>query len=244
MRKFLCLLPAVFFIFSSCNKNEGLGGSSSIQGYVYNVVHNADDFSFTPDTVPAAEEKIYIVYSDNEDDPVAEKRVETNRNGMYRFQYLRKGNYVVYAYSSYPEELNKEKTAELKHVKVGSSGTAYAEPIYIHSGKGYGLAVIKGKVMAQYYDRDNKQFGIPVPAVGARVYLKQLGAETILDDVRVSDQGFFIFYRVPPGVYEVYGETELPGIRNYTIPTPKQEVEVTEIHKIYDLETFNIVLNL
>ena len=249
MRKFLYLLFSVVWIFilSSCNKDEGLGGSSSIQGHVYNIVHRADDFSFAVDTVPAAEEKVYIVYSDNEDGPIADKRVETNQNGMYNFQYLRKGNYVVYAYSSYPEELNKEKVAVLKHVKVGS-GTAHADTIYIHSGKGYGLSMIRGQVMVQYYDREVRPYPELLPAIGERVFLKRLGEDIILDDVRVSDKGFFIFNRVPTGVYEVYTTTEIKGTRNLTFPTPSQKIEVVKEHEIYPLLpevlVFNIILNL
>ena len=244
MRKILYLLFSVAWIFvlSSCNKDEGLGGSSSIQGYIYNIVHNADDL--TLDTIPAAEEKVYIIYSDNEDDPIAEKRVETNRNGMYQFQYLRKGNYIVCAYSSNPEELSKEKVAELKSVKVGS-GTAYAEPIYIHSGKGYGLSMIRGQVMVQYYDRDGRPWGPPRFAVEHRVSLRRLGENTIYKEERTSDKGFFIFNRVLPGVYEVYTTTEPEGIRNLTIPTPAQKIEVVKEHEIYGLpEVFNIILNL
>ena len=244
MRKILCLLFPVIgaLLFSSCNRDEGLGGSSSIQGYVYNIVHRADNL--TGDTIPAAEAKVYIVYSDNEDDPVAEKRVETNKNGMYRFQYLREGNYVVYAYSVYPEGMNKEKVAEFQKVKVGS-GTTYADPIYIHSGKGYGLSMIKGKVMVQYYDRNGSELGIPLPAFDIRVYLKRLREDSYIDNVRTSDQGVFIFDRVPPGEYEVYTTTEIEGYRNLTIPTPAQEIKVEKEHEIYELpEVFNIIINL
>ena len=245
MRKFLYLLIPVIgiIIFSSCNKEEGLGGSSSIQGYIYNIVHRADNLA--GDTIPAAGERVYIVYSDDEYGPVADKDVRTNQNGMYQFQYLRKGNYVVYALSAYPEELNKENVAELQHVKAGS-GITVADTIYIHSGKGYGLSMIRGKVMVQYWYREGYTDGIFRPAVGERVYLKHLGEDTILDDVRVSDQGVFIFDRVIPGkVYEVYTTTEIEGIRNLTYPTPVQEVNVEKTHEIYELpEVFNIILNL
>ncbi len=240
---YLFLACTSLFFYSSCNQDEGLGGSSSIEGYVYNVVHQNDNFSFTSDTVPAVGEKIYIVYSDNEDDPIAAKDVDTNKNGMYRFEYLRKGNYVVYALSSYPEERNKEKVAELKHVKVGS-GTAYADTIFIHSGKSYGLSMIKGNVTVQYYDKSLAK-GDPVPAVETRVYLKRFGEATYFDDVRVGDQGIFIFQQVPPGRYEVYTITEDIGIKNKIHPTPIQEVEVVEAHKVYEVpNTFYIKLNI
>ena len=247
MRKFLCVFfPVIWiFIFSSCNKSEGLGGSSSIEGYVYSIVHQSDNFSFTADTIPAVGERVYIIYSGNEDDPVASKDIRTNLNGMYHFEYLRKGNYIVYALSEYPEALNKRRVAEIQHVKVGS-GTAKAASIYIHGGKGYGLAMIKGQVMANYYNRAlmlmNDQ---PIPAVEQRVYLKRVGDETHCDDVRVGDQGVFIFNKVTPGEYEVYTTTEEKGIRNMVFPTPPQKIEVVEPHKIYDLpEVFVVTINI
>jgi len=244
MRVFRYLLATCIasLLCIACNKNEGLGGSSSIEGYVYNIVHRADNLK--ADTIPAAGEKVYIIYSDNEDDPVADKDVNTNLNGMYQFQFLRRGNYIVYAFSTYPEELNKEKVAELQRVRVGS-GTTSVDPIYIHSGKGYGLSMIRGQVMVQYYNRNGYPQGIPVAAVGERVFLKRTGENISIDDTRVSDEGFFIFYQVPPGVYEVYTTTEMPGIRNMTIPTDPQEIRVEKEHEIYDLpEVFNIILNL
>jgi len=247
MRKFFCLLFSVtgIFILSSCNKNEGLGGSSSIQGYVYSVVHQRDNFSFIADTIPAVGERVFIIYGGNEDYPVASRDVRTNPNGMYQFEYLRKGNYVVYALSEYPEQLNRRNVAEIQHVKVGS-GTAKVEPIYIHSGRGFGLAMIKGSAMVQYYYSNGFPAGDPKPAVGERIYLKRFGEEFILDDVRVSDQGVFIFDRVvPPGKYEVYAIEEEVMNRRVTKPTTPIIIEVTEPHKIFELpEDIIITLNL
>ena len=246
-----CLFIACvsLWLFSSCNNDEGLGGSSSIEGYVYSIVHLDDNFSFTTDTVPAVGEKVYIVYGGNENDPIANKDVDTNKNGLYRFEYLRKGNYVVYALSSYPDELDKKKEAkddELKLVNVGSSGTAHADNIYIHKGKAYGLSMIKGTVIAQYYDKSSPEGG-PVPAVETRVYLKRAGEDTHFDDVRVGDQGVFVFQKVPPGKgkYEVYTTTEKKGIKNKIEATPVQTIEVSEAHKVYELpETFHIIINI
>jgi|GEM_PF-428778 len=246
MRKFLCVFSSIIwiFVFSSCNKNEGLGGSSSIEGYIYSIVHQSDNFSFTADTIPAVGERVYIIYSGNEDDPVASKDIRTNLNGMYHFEYLRKGNYIVCALSEYPEQLNKQKVAEIQHVKVGS-GTAKVDPIYIHSGKGYGLSMIKGRVMAQYYNRSSIKVGDTIPAVEQRVYLKRAGDVTHCDDARVGDQGVFIFNKVTPGEYEVYTTYEEIGVRNRILPTPSQKVEVIEPHRIYELpETFLVSINI
>jgi hypothetical protein len=236
---------------ASCNKDEGLGGSSSIEGYVYSVVHQSDDYFFTPDTIPAVGERVYIVYGGDENAPIADKDVRTNLNGMYCFQFLRKGNYIVYALSSYPKELNSENVAELQRVQVGSE-TALANPIYIHSGSGYGFAMIKGTVWVQYYDRSFRPSGDPVPAVDTRVYLKRTGDETYIDDVRVGDNGVFIFTKVSPGKYEIYTTTEEIGNRNkifpFSIPFDPErgisEIEITAPHKMYELPQVQIILNL
>lgn len=245
MKNVLGLLLSLvgIFVFSSCNKDEGLGGSSSIQGYIYNIVYQSDNYSFKVDTIPAVGERVYIVYSDNDEDPVADKDVRTNLNGMFNFDFLRKGNYIVYALSQYPEELNDQKIAETKHVKVGS-GISYAEPIYIRSGEGYGLSIIKGKLLVQYW-KGYMPNGEPEAAAGERVYLKRLGEDAILNDARVSDQGVFVFDKIPPGQYEVYSMTQEIANRRYIYPTEAISIEVKEPHKVYELpETITIDLNL
>ena len=246
MRNFYSIIAicAVFALCVSCNKDEGLGGSSSIQGLVYKVVHQHDNYSLTADTILAVGERVYIVYGSDPDAPVATRDVRTNKIGLYNFEYLRKGNYVVYALSSYPQELNGREEAVWQRVSVGD-GVTNARPIYIHTGRGFGLSMIRGKVMAQYYDR-GFLFGDPIPAVGTRVYLKRGGEIYLYDEgVRVSNDGYFIFNRVPPGEYEVYTTTQKIGFRRPDeYPTESQKVNVVEPHKIYDVPVFNIILNL
>ena len=251
MKKFhyIPILCGILLFCVSCNKDEGLGGSSAIQGYVYNIVYSADNFSFVNGnivptcTIPAAGEKVYIVYGDDENNPVANQDVDANKNGMYHFQYLQKGNYIVYAYSEYPKGLGKEKVPVMQRVKVASE-TAQANPIYIYSGDGYGLSMITGKVMTQYYDK-GLPIENPIVAVEHRVYLKRFGESTLIDDVRVGNEGIFIFTKVPPGKYEVYTTTEERGIQNRPFPTIPQIIEVVEAHKVYDLPTvFNIISNI
>jgi len=145
---------------------------------------------------------------------------------------------VVYAYVSYRGAYKKADEAVVKHVKIGS-GTTQAEPIYIYSG------TIKGQVMVQYYQNafPHPLFEEPIPAVGHRVYLRDWNGDVFLDDTRVSDKGFFVFDRVPPGRYAILTETEMIGVRNVTLYTEPQEVVVNE-HKLYTLpETFNVILN-
>jgi hypothetical protein len=79
----------IIALLFSCNKDEGLGGSSAIVGNVYNVIHRDDNFAFTQDTIPAMKEDVYLVFGNKD---YFGDVVETDQHGMYRFDYLRKGN--------------------------------------------------------------------------------------------------------------------------------------------------------
>lgn len=231
---YLLLILSVLYLFVSCNKDEGLGGSSSIEGYVYNVVHKDDNFSFARDTIPAVKEDVYLIFGDEAyfgDD------VETDKDGRYHFDYLRKGNYTVYAYSSYADA---SKKAEIKSVKIGS-GLNMVEDIYIHTGKANGTAMIKGAVQVSYYDKGRKVD--EGPGVGTRVYIKYQGEDTHFDDVRAGDAGIFIFQKLLPGIYEVYTTTEDPDTEKVT--SIIQTIEITETEKIYEIsETYNVIVTV
>jgi hypothetical protein len=187
-----------FLLLVSCNKNEGIGGSSHLEGYVYEVIHRDDNFSFTTDTIPGIKKDVFIVYGD--DDYIGDD-VKTDSNGKYRFDYLRKGNYLLYAYSEYA---NGEKEAISQKVNIkGKSGNS--EPIYIHSGKAYGTAIIKGRIDAKYY-HGTSSLGTE-KATGIRVYIGHAGEDGYFDDLHSAD-GLFYFQKLLPGEYRIGVETE------------------------------------
>ncbi|MDL2221216.1 hypothetical protein LJC35_01525 [Parabacteroides sp. OttesenSCG-928-N08] len=229
-----CLLSLSLLLFVSCNKDEGLGGSSSLEGYVYNVIHKDDNFSFSRDTFPAVKEDVFIVFGN--DDYYGDD-VETNGNGMYRFDYLRKGTYTVYAFSKYADG-SYEAVSEIVPVESGSNK---AKDIYIHTGKAYGTAMIKGYVHAKYVDK-----GMQVasgPAVEKRVFINHYGEDTHFDDVRVGDQGYFIFQKVMPGKYEIWVTTEDAFTEKLTVI--KQYIEIDQWGKVYELsERFEVVVTV
>jgi hypothetical protein len=232
--------------FAACNQDEGLGGSSSIEGYVYNVVHQDDNYSFRTDTFPAAGKKVYISFGD--DTSVGED-TDAGQNGYYRFDYLREGNYKVYALS---ESQFGEKTPVVQSVNVGK-GASLAPAVYIHSGDAYNTTMIQGKVYVTYYHKDDlvtidgkSEFS----AVDIRVYIKNSGEPTAFDDVRTGDRGVFIFKELQTDKqYEVFVHTEIQGdeYKNILFPLLKT-VNVREAHKIYPLDDepqleFHIVIN-
>jgi len=192
----LFFLLSLSFVLVSCNKDEGFGGSCSIEGYVHNIVHHNKNYSFLTETVPAAEWRVFIIAGDN---GAVLKDIRTNHNGMYRFDYLRKGTYTVYAYSEFPNNISR---AEMVEVKVGK-GLNVADPIFVHNGKGFGTSIIQGSVFATFYRRDGafRDTGYPIEH---RVYIKRAGEVVPFDDTRVGDLGIFAFEGILPGDYEVY----------------------------------------
>jgi hypothetical protein len=229
---FICFLPLL--LFASCNKGEGLGGTSSLEGYVYNVIHRDDNFSFTRDTIPAVKEDVFLIFGT--DDYFGDD-IETDRYGRYRFDYLRSGKYVVYAYSEFADS---RKEAVFEQVKVGS-GLNKAPDIYIHTGKAHGTSMIKGSVFVRYFDAGKKVD--EGPGVGIRVYIKYLGEETHFDDVRAGDEGVFVFQKLLPGKYQIYTVTEDPDTEKATAVI--KTIEITETGKIYEFpEEFSIIITV
>ncbi len=97
MKKYIIptiILP-LMILFISCEKEEGEGGTSTIIGKVYIKDYNAE-FTKILNEYYAADEDVFIVYGS---DKVYGDDFKTHFDGTYRFQYLQKGTYTVYAYS-------------------------------------------------------------------------------------------------------------------------------------------------
>lgn len=238
---FLFLLS--IFVLTSCNKDEGPGGSSSVEGYVYSIRHHEDDSRFPIDTVPAVKEDVFIVYGD---DSFYGDDVETDEAGYYKFDYLRKGDYTIFAYTSYDDD-----TKEAVYSNVNVSGKlSKADTIFIHTGKANGTAMIRGQIYVRYYDNgrlieiDGQEL---FPAIGHRVYIKYAGQDIVYDDIRTDNTGTFVFQRLQAGTYEIYTDTEKRGddYKNVILPSKSQFIEVSsESDVIYDLpEVFEIIIN-
>jgi hypothetical protein len=82
--------------FSSCEKDAGEGGTSTIVGRV--LVYRYDiNQTAVVDTVLGSREDVYIIYGG--DDSVYDDDFEASYDGSYRFSNLRKGKYTLFAYS-------------------------------------------------------------------------------------------------------------------------------------------------
>ena len=86
-------------LISACKKEEGVGGKSTITGKVYVIEYSNNTGQPNGNEYYAPDEKVYIRYGDNnfhDDD------VDTGPDGLYKFDWLRKGDYTVFVYSECP----------------------------------------------------------------------------------------------------------------------------------------------
>lgn len=94
----------IFPVFFSCEKDEGVGGSSSISGKVLVRQYNAN-FTVLTEEYYATDEDVFIIYGGDE---VYGDKTSTHYDGTFRFDYLREGNYTIFAYSedsaNYPSQ--------------------------------------------------------------------------------------------------------------------------------------------
>ena len=211
-------------LLASCNLHEGEGGTGTVRGFVKLIHHPDDDYQLTVDTVDAARTDVYIVYGDEDfygDD------VKTNPDGLYQFEYLTPGRYTVFSYSTLP---SGERVPVSETVTLERGGVAQVPTIYIHDGKAYGTAIVKGKVWGVYFHNDS--YRGEGWAYEHRVYLRRLGESYHLDDTRVGLDGVFAFQKVQPGTYEVITYTqnaqEVPSPIIDTIAVQADEILVME----------------
>lgn len=96
MKNLVICLAAVLAL-ASCSKEPGDGGNSTLEG---TVNYELRQVLVNPGSVvyegPAQDWDVYLVYGDNIG---FDDRTRTDYNGRYKFEFLREGEYTVYAYS-------------------------------------------------------------------------------------------------------------------------------------------------
>lgn len=90
----ICVLVSTF-VFISCEKIPGEGGNARIRGKVW-VKQYDPYFTYLISQYFGANESVLITYGDNIS---PDKTIETNANGEFEFQYMRKGKYKITIYS-------------------------------------------------------------------------------------------------------------------------------------------------
>jgi hypothetical protein len=235
MTRILMTLLALALILPSCNKGPGEGGTGTLQGYVKLVHHPDDDYTLTPDTMAAAKTDVFIIYGN---EVYFGNDVETGADGMYQFEYLRPGDYTVFAYSTLP---SGEKVAVYESVNLQHGAVMNVPTLYIHDGKAYGTSIVKGRVHATYYH--NGSYRGEAWACEHRVYIRRVGEDIPFDDTRVGPDGYFAFQKLQPGEYEVFTASD-----DITTEIPDfvfQTVNVKEAGQIYEIEEqFEVIINV
>ena len=98
MKKLLFIIYIITILFA-CEKDSGEGGTSTINGKVmyFTISFNSQTNSNDTTYYPKAGKDIYIIYGDDENQ-IYNDNFETDWDGNFHFQYLRKGNYIIYTY--------------------------------------------------------------------------------------------------------------------------------------------------
>lgn len=95
MKRFMIIF-VLAIAYTSCKKEPGIGGDASVTGRVWVRDYNST-FTQLIGEYPAEDNYVYLVFGDNVG---YDKRVKTDYDGYFRFDYLYKGDYEVYVYST------------------------------------------------------------------------------------------------------------------------------------------------
>jgi hypothetical protein len=122
-------ISGLIVLLSACKKEEGVGGTSTITGKVLVRQYNAN-FTVLMEQYYAPDEDVFIIYGDDE---AYGDKFATNYDGTYRFEYLREGEYTVFAYSEdslkYP---TNHEIPVIRKVKInGKNQTVVVDDIII-----------------------------------------------------------------------------------------------------------------
>ncbi len=229
----------MFFLISSCSKTEGEGGTSTISGKVKIREYNKD-FTILKNEYYAQGEDVYIIYGDEA--KVGDK-IETLYDGTYKFDYLQKGNYTVYAYSADSTgDSNSGYVPVKKEVQILSKGeTVEVEDITIcvATKDRSGNSTITGHVLAQDYNSVGVYTGNDFDAYDEDVFLVYENETFYMDDVKTHYDGTYRFDNLPKGKYKIYAYTKVfqsgvqledePVIVEVTITDNLQTVTAPEI---------------
>lgn len=233
---FNSLFMAILIFFSSCNKEEGYGGNSSIKGVLVEKFYN-DDYSQLIYEKKAADEDIYILF--NKSGTISDK-VSTTYDGKFEFKYLFPGKYQIYFYSddttsAYFE--NKEFVMDIdlkKNEELDLGQLAKINTVDYNEGS----ASIKGKVFLINYLNSSSYPNLIVKditlAQDHEVYLIYGKHPSYDERIRTNYDGTFTFRNLIKGKYKIYLYSE--DIRGGT----QDIVILKEIEIVNEFDVINL----
>jgi len=114
--KIILFTLGLVVLMTSCKKEPGEGGASSIYGKVQ--VYNINSFGDTlGEPFYGMDEDVYIIYGENDD--TYDDKFATSFDGSFRFDYLTPGKYTLFSYSRC-DVCNDELTVIKKTVEITS----------------------------------------------------------------------------------------------------------------------------
>lgn len=124
MRNFL-IICAIALGFTACDKPAGEGGTSVIEGQVYKTFTFQNPTTGLIDTtyfLLDAGKDVFIIYGDDKSE-VYDDKFETDYNGKYHFEYLRKGDYTIYIHADSSDVDMTYTFPVFKHVTISSNNS-------------------------------------------------------------------------------------------------------------------------
>ena len=125
MKNFLIIF-VIAVGFTAWEKEAGEGGTSVIEGQVYKIHPFQNSSTGAMDTLYYqldSGKDVFIIYSDNETE-VYDDKFETDYNGRYHFEYLRKGDYTLYTYADSIDVNNVNYDYPIfRHIKISSNNS-------------------------------------------------------------------------------------------------------------------------
>ena len=122
----LLIICAIALCFTACEKQSGEGGTSVIEGQVYKIFTFQNPTTGTWDTSYFqldAGRDVFIIYS-NDNTELYDDKFDTDYNGKYHFEYLRKGEYTIYTYADSTDNSNvKHEYPVFKQITISSNNS-------------------------------------------------------------------------------------------------------------------------
>jgi len=122
----LIIICAVAFGFMACDNPAGEGGTSIIEGQVYKIFTFQNPSTGAWDTTYFqlnTGRDVFIIYADDKAEMYDDK-FDTDYNGKYHFEYLRKGEYTIYTYADSTDNSNvKHEYPVFKQITISSNNS-------------------------------------------------------------------------------------------------------------------------
>jgi len=122
----LLIICAIAFGFTACEKQSGEGGTSIIEGQVYKIFTFQNPSTGAWDTTYFqldAGRDVFIIYNDDNTE-LYDDKFDTDYNGKYHFEYLRKGKYTIYTYADSTDNSNvKHEYPVFKQITISSNNS-------------------------------------------------------------------------------------------------------------------------